>query len=65
MKKLNNRAANAIIWAAMILATAIMVDGDGGSATSSTSFMLVMIHIAGWFVTDQLVREKNKDGTPC
>jgi len=46
----------------MILATAIMVDGSATDATSKTSFMLVMIHIAGWFVADQLVSEKKTKG---
>jgi|GEM_PF-2783898 len=58
----NRRVANAIIWCSMILATAIMVDGSATDATSKTSFMLVMIHIAGWFVADQLVSEKKTKG---
>ena len=41
--------ANAIVWAAVVLASALLAADTGPSP------LLLFIYVAGWLVTDQLV----------
>ncbi len=45
--------AHAIIWAGLMLATALMLNGTGVSGEKLS--MLIMFQIAGWFATSQLL----------
>lgn len=46
------RVANAMIWAALMIASALILKGQDGAK------VLMFLYIAGWFVTNSLI-----DGT--
>jgi len=50
--------ANAIIWAALIIATSLIVAGT--DATGSQKMTLMLIQIAGWISLHVLLRRKTK-----
>lgn len=59
MKK--NNVKNAIIWAALMLSTSYLLKGVG----DNNQFMILILQIIGWVITDQLIRDsakQNKEG---
>lgn len=51
-KKYNPVVANALVWAALMIATALIVADE---ISSRQSWVLLMLQIAGWFATNQIV----------
>lgn len=49
---------NALMWAAVMIGTALIVSGDIDNKDQTT---LLIIHIAGWFSVDAAIRRKNKE----
>ncbi|NOZ67037.1 MAG: hypothetical protein GXP00_11180 [Alphaproteobacteria bacterium] len=47
---------NAVIWAAMILATAFIVSGS--DLGNKGEFSLTLLQITGWYMMDMLLRGK-------
>ena len=56
-KQVSPVIANAVIWAAIILATSLLT---GDVLESDKSFMLLILQIAGWFATNGLVSSISK-----
>jgi hypothetical protein len=49
---------NAIMWAAVMIGTALLVTGDLDNKDQTT---LLIIHIAGWFSVDAAIRKSKRD----
>jgi len=48
--------ANAIIWAALMLATALIFTTAGADAADSYGYLLTVIMIPLWIASDQVIR---------
>ncbi len=48
---------NALMWAAVMIATALIVSGD---LDNKDQTILLIIHVVGWFSVDAAIRKKNK-----
>ena len=55
MNKKKNIVSNAIIWAAVILSSSLLMKGLEGDI----KFMLLLIHIVGWLTVDQTIRKNS------
>lgn len=49
---------NALMWAAVMIGTALMLSGDMDNKDQTT---IMIIHIAGWFSVDAAIRKNNKE----
>ena len=54
-KRHRNTIANALIWAAMMIAAALLMRG------SDNSQLMLLLMVTGWFVTNGLVGESTSE----
>lgn len=62
-KERTMRRVNALIWAALILASAIVL--NTADASDAYSFLLIAIFIPLWFASDQVVRRAMRKQSPA
>lgn len=48
--------SNAIIWASLIVASALVFNSTNADVSKSYSYLLVVVIIPLWFASDQLMR---------